>query len=115
MSAPDTREKFHAALGAYNQAAAEAVASGQDVSPAELAETTGLTEAARAHVRAARPLEEIKAEYDAAQAAQAAGEPGDYEAMQALADELSPVRRAVEILRGNYPGTGHTATAGIGT
>jgi hypothetical protein len=100
MSAPDTREKFHAALGAYNQAAAEAVASGQDVSPAELAETTGLTEAARAHVRAARPLEEIKAEY---------------EAMQALADELSPVRRAVEILRGNYPGTGHTATAGIGT
>jgi hypothetical protein len=114
MSAPDTREAFHAALGAYSQAGAAAVASGQDVSPADLAETTGLTGAARAHVRASRPLDEIKAEYDAAQAVRDAGEPADYEAMQALADELQPVRMAVEVMRGNYPGTGHTATAGIG-
>jgi hypothetical protein len=114
MSAPDTREAFHDALRAYSQAGAEAVASGQDVSPADLAESSGLTEAARAHVKAARPMDEIKAEYDAAQAARDAGEAVDYEVLQALADELQPARMATAILGGSFPGTGHTATAGIG-
>jgi hypothetical protein len=106
---------FHDALGAYNRAGKQAAASGQAVEPAEIAESSGLTEAAKAHVKSARPLDDIKAEYDAMQAQVAEGEAVDYAAMQALADELQPVRMAVEIIRGNYPGTGHTASAGIGT
>jgi hypothetical protein len=113
-AAQGTQDAFHDALREYSQAGATAAASGQLLDPAELAESTGLTDAARAHVKAARPLDDIKAEYDVMQAARDAGEPVDYEAMQALADELQPVRAAVAVLRGNYPGTGHTASAGIG-
>jgi hypothetical protein len=111
VSAPDTREAFHDALRAYDSSAASA---GQGATPAELAADSGLLAAARAHVKAARPLEDIKAEYDALQAAQSEGEAVDGAALQDLADELQPARMAIEVLRGNYPGTGHTASAGIG-
>jgi hypothetical protein len=109
-----TWEGFHAALNAYSQAAAEAALSGQTASPSELAEASGLTAAARAHLGASRPLEDIKAEYDVLQAAQAEGEAVDSEVLQELADELQPARMATAILGGSFPGTGHAASAGIG-
>jgi hypothetical protein len=115
VSAPDTREKFHDALRAYNQAGAGAAASGQQPDPAELAESSGLTAAAHAHIGASRPLADIKAAYDELCALRDAGEEIDATALQVLADELQPVRMAEAVMAGAYPGTGHIASAGIGT
>jgi hypothetical protein len=113
MSA-STREGFYTALRAYSQVTAEAALSGQLTSPSELADAAGLTAAAHAHIGASRPLDDVKDEYDALQAAVAEGEAVDYEVMQELADELQPARMAEAILGGSFPGTGHAASAGIG-
>ena len=110
-----TQDAFHRALGDHAAAAAEAALSGQEPVPAELAESSGLTAAARDHVAASRPLEEIKAELDELQADQAGGLPVDHARMQDLASELQPVRMAAAILAGSYPGTRHTVGIRIGT
>lgn len=96
---------------AYRQAQQEyrqALAGGQ-------ADPGPLLEAARAHLKASRPLEEIRAEYDELQAARwIRGEVTDTLREQELADELAPVAEATQNLAGNLPGSGHGATAGIG-
>jgi hypothetical protein len=99
----DSQDAFHAALLAHSQAAEQARATGQQPVPAELAASTGLITAARAHVDDSRPLAAILEEYTALQAAQAAGEPYDAQVMQVLAEELQPVRMASAILAGSYP------------
>lgn len=96
---------------AYRQAQQEyrqAAASGS-------ADPAALLAAARAHLAASRPLEEIKAEYDEMQDARwIRGEVTDTAREQALADELAPVAEAAQNLAGNLPGTAHSVTTGIG-
>lgn len=91
---------------AYRQA--QQAYGGDPADPAEL------LAAARAHLEASRPLEEIKAEYEEAQAARERGEETDPVAHQVLAEELAPVREAAANLAGSLPGTAHAAAAGIG-
>jgi hypothetical protein len=103
MSA-ETQAAFYAALEAHAATAAEAVASGQQPEPADLAASSGLIEAAKAHAEASRPAEDIIAEHNA--------EP-DPARQQELAEELQPARMARAILAGSYPGTGTTAGTGF--
>lgn len=105
MSADETRAAFLEALHVTHPAvAAEAMASGQQPDPAELAESSGLRAAAQAHADAARPYEEIAAEYLAET---------DPVRRQELAEELQPARSARAILAGSYPGSGVSAGAVI--
>ena len=73
-----------------------------------------LKAAAQAHLDASRPLETVLGEYAALQEAMAAGEPYDPDELAALGTELSVTRQAAAFTAGNLPGTGHSATAGIG-
>jgi hypothetical protein len=118
-AAPGTTAAFHAAYRAYGRGAAEAIASGQNPDLASLAESSGLTAAARAHIAASRPLETLLAEYAADNAAAHAAaqahtppDPGSVQALQELANELTGVRMAAAILAGSLPGTGAIASAG---
>lgn len=96
---------------AYRQAQQEyrQALTGGEADPADL------LAAAEAHVKASRPLGEIKAEYDEIQAARhERGETVDEARYQALASEIAPVAEATQNLAGNLPGGGHAASAGIG-
>ena len=73
-----------------------------------------LTAAAQAHLDASRLLEDVTADYTAAAGAMAAGEPYDADALAALGTELSVTRQAAAFTAGNLPGTGHSASVGIG-
>jgi hypothetical protein len=109
MGEQETRGALYAALhGTYAQAAAEAVASGQQPSHGELAASSGLSDAAQAHVAGSRSLDKILAEYVAAVDAVHDGD-GDADAMGALGDELAAVRMATAILAGSYPVPGGTS------
>lgn len=79
------------------------------------ADPAALLAAARAHLAASRPLEEIKAEYDELQAARwERGEAVDTDRLQELAGELAPVAEAAANLAGSLPGAGHAASASVG-
>ena len=73
-----------------------------------------LTAAAQAHLDASRPLETVLGEYQAVAGAVAAGEPYDPEELAALGTELTYTRQARAFTEGNLPGTGHSASVGIG-
>ena len=89
-------------------------------------DTGALQEAAQAHLRASRPLgavatavaeqvDGVLPQYVALQKAKDAGEPYDPDEFAALGTELSYTRQAQAFTEGNLPGTGHSASAGIGT
>jgi hypothetical protein len=112
-----SQDAFWAALRAYDRAAAEAIATGQQVSAPELAESSGLPAAAQAHVEASRPLDVLLAEYAAANSAlheNPAPAASDMDAHEALGAELTGVRMATAILGGSYPGTAPAVTAEAG-
>lgn len=93
---------------AYRQAQQEyrQAAGGGEADPAEL------LAAAEAHLKASRPLNVIKAEYDELQAARwERGEVTDTAREQELAGELAPVAEATANLAGSLPGTAHAAAA----
>lgn len=84
-----------------------------------------LKAAARAHLDASRPLGVLPSEgaelaagvlteYQALADAMAAGKPYDEQALAGLATELTYLRQAAAITAGALPGTGHSASAGIG-
>lgn len=65
-----------------------------------------LIAAARAHLDDSRSLEQVLADYQ---------EAPDDDALAVLGTELTFIRQADAICAGSLPGTGHTASAGIGT
>lgn len=73
-----------------------------------------LQQAARAHLDASRPLEDVAGEYRAVAEAAHSGEDYDAEEFGALGTELTFTRQAGAIASGSLPGTGHSASAGIG-
>jgi hypothetical protein len=73
-----------------------------------------LTAAAQDHLNASRPAGEAAAEYTAVAGAMAAGEPYDAETLGTLGTELTYARQAEAYAAGRLPGTGHSASAGIG-
>ena len=78
-------------------------------------DAAALQEAAQSHLAASRELETVLGEYTALQQAAAAGEPYDADEYAALGQELTYTRMARAFTEGNLPGTGHSASAGIGT
>lgn len=81
-------------------------------------DAAALQEAARAHLDAARaagrPPETAEGEYTAVQEAVAGGQAGLAGELAALSTEVTFLRLATAYDEGSLPGTGHSASVGIG-
>lgn len=93
MQADQTSHRLQDAMSAYESA-------GPAADPGEL------RGAAQAHVDASRPYAVVAAEYKASLEHPAP----DPAVQQQLADELQPLRQALSVLAGTYPGAGLIVT-----
>ena len=110
----ETSLAYQQAKAAYIASLAEAGVSGQD--PAGV-DSSALVAAAQAHADAAgaegRTLDVVQAEYLALLDTPGAMDE-NREAFAALGQELGVLRSAVANTQGNLPGSGHSASVGVG-
>lgn len=105
-----TAAAYLATQGQYERQAAEAYARGDD--PDAVLDGRPILAAARDHLEQSRPLAEVKADYDAIQAARDCGGPYDAGAYAELAHELHLTRAVTAVFAGVLPGRAPLVTAG---